>query len=198
MSGPPRRVLVVEDESAQRLMYRKALGSFGYEAECAESSAAALACLASGPFGVALLDLNLGPDRGMDLFETIRERNPSTSVVVATGHGSVEAMRRAIRLDVVDFLVKPIALDELEAALAKAWARHELVETPVDELEDPASDFASLVARAPDLDLESIEHAAIREALRRCDNNRKEAAGLLGLSERTLYYRLSRYRVRKR
>jgi DNA-binding NtrC family response regulator len=42
------------------------------------------------------------------------------------------------------------------------------------------------------------EHAAIREALRRRDNNRKEAADLLGISERTLYYRLSQYRVRRR
>jgi DNA-binding NtrC family response regulator len=218
----PRRVLVVEDESAQRLMYRKALASFGYEVECVESGAEALASLARTPVGVVVLDLHLGTEHGLDVFESIRERHPATSVVIATGHGSVEAMQRAIRLDVVDFLTKPVSLAELSAAVARAWTRHELVETPVEDLDDPvrpADDAASkpraaprvdapdapatteaagLVARAQDLNLEAIEQAAIREALRRSDNNRKLAAELLGLSERTLYYRLSQYRVRRR
>ncbi|MFM7260578.1 MAG: response regulator [bacterium] len=222
MNPATRRVVVVEDESAQRLMYKRALASFGYEVECVESGAAACAALDRGPVGVVLLDLNLGGEHGLDVFESLRESHPSVSVVIATGHGSVEAMQRAIRLDVVDFLTKPIGLSELESALARAWARHELVETPVEDLEDPEGSQGpkvpqgpdqpkhpaviagsrpsteDLVARAGDLNLEAIEQAAIREALRRTNNNRKEAADLLGLSERTLYYRLSQYRVRRR
>ncbi len=122
------------------------------------------------------------------------------SVVIVTGHGSFEAVRRAIRLDVVDFLTKPVALAELEASVARAWERHVLVETPVADLEPPvnAQTVGNLVAQSADLNLESIEQAAIREALRRAGDNRKDAAELLGISERTLYYRLSQYRVRRR
>lgn len=196
----PRRVLVVEDESSQRLMYARALRSFGYEPECVSSGAEAIAALARAGVGVVILDLKLGGEHGLDVFESIRERFPSVSVMVVTGHGSLDAVRRAIRLDVVDFMSKPVALAELEEAVARAWARHELVETPIAELEPPEghASIGELVEGAADLNLEGIEQAAIREALRRANDNRKEAAHLLGISERTLYYRLSQYRVRAR
>ncbi|MBX3374767.1 MAG: response regulator [Phycisphaeraceae bacterium] len=209
MTGRPKRVLVVEDESAQRLMYRRALASLGYDVECVDAGAGALASLDRAPAGVVILDLHLAGEHGMDLFETMRERHPAVSVVIATGHGSIDAMQRAIRLDVVDFLTKPVALGELESAVARAWDRHDLVEAPVGPDEDAgdalhgaaASGGASIVdivARARDLDLHAMEMAAIREALRRCDNNRKAAADLLGISERTLYYRLAQDRLRRR
>lgn len=195
-----RRVLVVEDESSQRTMYSRALRSFGYEPTCVATGAEAMAALARAKTGVVLLDLNLGQEHGLDIFEAIRERFPAVSVVIITGHGSFDAVRRAIRLDVVDFLTKPVPIAELEKVVALAWERHEVVETPIAELEPPdtSASVHELVARAGDLNLESIEQAAIREALRRANDNRKEAADLLGLSERTLYYRLSQYRVRRR
>lgn len=199
-TGSVRRVLVVEDESSQRIMYARALRSFGYEPTCVTTGVEALGALARDKTGVALLDLNLGPESGLDVFETMRDRHPAVSVVIVTGHGSFEAVRRAIRLDVVDFLTKPVPLAELESAVALAWERHAIVETPIAELEaaTDASSVGELVARAGDLNLESMEQAAIREALRRAGDNRKEAADLLGISERTLYYRLSQYRVRRR
>lgn len=196
----PRRVLAVEDESSQRVMYARALRAAGYEPTCVATGAEAMAALARARTGVVLLDLNLGQESGLDVFEAIRERFPAVSVVIVTGHGSFDAVRRAIRLDVVDFLTKPVPLDELEKVVAAAWERHELVETPIADLE-PARESSSvgdLVAKAGDLNLEGMEQAAIREALRRARDNRKEAADLLGISERTLYYRLSQYRVRRR
>ncbi len=195
-----RRVLVVEDESSQRLMYGRALTTFGYEAACVANGADALAELARSTIGVVVLDLHLGREDGLDVFERIRDRFPATSVVIVTGHGSFDSVRRAIRLDVVDFLTKPVPLAELEQALRRAWERHELVETPIADLEPSHATpgVGELVARAADLNLESIEQAAIREALRRAGDNRKEAADMLGISERTLYYRLSQYRVRRR
>jgi transcriptional regulator with PAS, ATPase and Fis domain len=90
-------------------------------------------------------------------------------------------------------VTKPVPLDELEKVVAAAWERHELVETPVADLEPAreSSTVGEMVARAADLNLESIEQAAIREALRRARDNRRGGADLLGISERTLYYRLS-------
>lgn len=200
MSESVRRVVVVEDESSQRLMYTRALRSFGYEPDCVSTGAAALASLDRAKAGAVILDLNLGQEHGLDAFELIRERHPAVSVVIVTGHASFEAVRRAIRLDVVDFLTKPVALDDLEKTLARAWERHELVESPIADLEPAGgvSGVTELVARTADLNLETLEHAAIREALRRTSDNRKEAADLLGLSERTLYYRLSHYRLKRR
>jgi DNA-binding NtrC family response regulator len=197
---PPRRVLVVEDESAQRLMYARALSTFGYEVVEADNGAEALLELDAGSIGVVLLDLNLAGEHGLDLFEQIRERHPVVSVVIATGYGTLGLASQAIRMDVVDFLSKPVSIAELESAMERAWSRHQFVQTPVAELPPPETEgdreIDSLVSRSATLKLEAIERAVIIEALRRCNDSRKAAAGMLGISERTLYYRLSQYRIR--
>jgi DNA-binding NtrC family response regulator len=207
MTGPTRRAVVVEDESAQRLMYTKALASFGFDVVSVESGAGAMRALDAGPVGVVLLDLNLAGEHGLDLFEQIRERHPAVSIVIATGYGTFSLAKQAIRMDVVDFLSKPVSLSDLESAMSRAWSRHVLVQTPVADLLPPLPagkdldfDMAldSLVSRSGDLNLESMEKSAILEALRRCGDNRKAAAQMLGISERTLYYRLTRYRIRMR
>jgi DNA-binding NtrC family response regulator len=200
----PRRVLVVEDESGQRLMYERALREMDFEAVCAATPGEARRRLIDEPFPIALLDLNLGGEHGMDLFEEIRERHPATSVIIATGYGTFEVARRSIKLDVIDFLTKPVPLGDLERALDRAWSRHVLVQTPVARLLPPirahadegAGDEPFDSAAREDLSIDAMERDLIMEALRRCDDNRREAAKLLGISERKLYYRLTQYRLR--
>lgn len=204
MSIAPRRVLVVEDESAQQLMYERALRAMGFEAICVGSPEAAHLALSRSAFAIAILDLQLHGELSLELFEQVRERFPAVSVVIATGHGSYELARRSIQKDVVDFLAKPIPLKELESALDRAWSRHVLVQTPVARLRPPLEpnapehDFeehAAALATREDLRLEVMERDLIMEALRRSNDNRKLAADMLGISERKLYYRLTHYRA---
>ena len=108
-------------------------------------------------------------------------------------------------MDVVDLLSKPVSIAELECAMDRAWTRHVLVQVPVDDLLLPQSasrDDAfvdapdGLVSRSADLDLEAMERVVIMEALQRSEDNRGLASKMLGISERTLHYRLSQYRLR--
>lgn len=202
MTPAPRRVLVVEDESSQRLMYQRALGQMEFETVCAATADQARRALTPGSFAVALLDLNLGADDGLELFEYIREHDPAVSVVIATGYGTFEIAKRAIKMDVVDFLSKPVSLADLEAAISRAWSRHVFVQSPVDEIR--AADTTGLfsedtpvpIAGLKSLNIEGVERALIMEALQRCNDSRKDAAKMLGISERKLYYRLTQYRSR--
>lgn len=208
MSGAPRRVLVVEDESSQQLMYRRALRSMEFDCACAESAEGAVAALEGGAFAIVILDLQLRGGPSLDLFEKIRDRWPATSVVIATGYGSFELARRSIHMDVVDFLSKPIPMSELETALDRAWTRHVLVQTPVARLLPPRSVGAPdrgddadeqadpFITGRKSLNIEELERQLIMEALRRSSDNRKLAAEMLGISERKLYYRLTQYRAR--
>lgn len=196
MIANPRPVLVVEDESAQRLMYTRALKEFGYSPRCESSVQSAQDAMNSGKFGVALLDLNLSGQSGMELFEYIREIQPQTSVVIASGYGTFEIAKRAISMDVVEFLSKPVGLDELKSAIDRAWDRHVLVQTPIAELIPPGMQATGSIVSRPSLNLEDMEHELIVEALKRAGDNRKDAAKLLGISERKLYYRLSQYEIR--
>jgi DNA-binding NtrC family response regulator len=193
-AAPSRRVLVIEDESAQRLMYEKALTRMGFGVTLAGTIAQARQALTEQAFAVVLLDLNLGGESGMDYFEELREAYPATSVVIATGYGTLDAASRAIRMDVVDFLSKPVSLDELERGIERAWSRCQQVQAPVSTVEPvPMDDDARAIASRRNLNIELAERDLILEALRRCDDNRKTAARMLGISERTLYYRLSQF-----
>lgn len=202
MTLSPRRVLVIEDESAQRLMYDKALTRMGFGVVCADTPASARAALAKSEFAIVLLDLNLAGQSGMELFEEIREHYPHISVVIATGYGTLDAATQAIRMDAVDFLSKPVSLNDLEYAMERAWTRHQLVQTPIAELVAPSGsehDQTSIdsLRNRRSLNIEEAERDLISEALRRADDNRKAAARMLGISERKLYYRLSQFLPRQ-
>ena len=198
MTASPRRVLVIEDESAQRLMYEKALTRMGFGVVCVDSPASAMTALPKSDFAIVLLDLNLAGQSGMELFEDIRELYPHISVVIATGYGTLDAATQAIRMDAVDFLSKPVSLNDLEHALERAWSRHQIVQTPIAELIAPTTgehDQASIdsLRNRRSLNIEEAERDLISEALRRASDNRKAAARMLGISERKLYYRLSQF-----
>lgn len=203
MTTPSRRVLVIEDESGQRAMYERALRSMDFNPVCVAGPREARRRLAEEAFPVVILDLYLAGESGMDLFEELREKFPAMSVIVATGYGNLDLARRSIRLDAVDFLSKPVPLGELERALDRAWARHRLVSSPTiheeasvaTEMFDDNDDSGDAATRE-DLRIEAVEHELIMEALRRCGENRRDAAKLLGISERKLYYRLTQYRAR--
>ncbi len=205
MSAAPRRVLIVEDDSAQQLMYQRALRTMDFESAAVANPTDALRALAKDRYAIVILDLRLGAELSLDLFEEIRERYPAVSVVIATGHGSFEFARRSIHRDVVDFLTKPIPLAELEHALDRAWSRHVLVQTPVARLvplrpqalatEPAAEERSEWLASRKTLNIDVMERELIMEALRRTGDNRKMAADLLGISERKLYYRLTQYRI---
>lgn len=207
MTVAPRRVLIVEDDSSQQLMYQRALRTMDFETVAASSAPEALRALAKDKFAIVILDLNLSGELSLDLFEEIRERYPAISVVIATGHGTFEFARRSIHRDVVDFLTKPIPLSDLERALDRAWSRHVLVQTPVSKLllpriasdasEEPTPDdtASQWLTTRKSLNIDVLERELIMEALRRSGDNRKMAADMLGMSERKLYYRLTQYRV---
>lgn len=187
--NPTRRptsasVLIVDDEDRLRDMLTRSTREFGFTPLAARSAEQALKILDQEPADIILLDLNLPGMDGMQLLERIQTLNPRPQVIVLTGFGSLEAARQAIRMDVVDFLTKPCALGELEIALDRASRRLRVdpAIAPPDELQIP-----------PSATLDELERAHILAALDRHHGNRAAVAAELGISERTLYYRLAQY-----
>lgn len=183
------QVLVVEDESRLRDVLVSGVRDIGFPARGARSGEEAIHLLEQEAYDILLVDLNLPGINGLELVEQVRLRRPGTSFIILTGYGDLEAARQAIRLDVTDFLTKPTSLGELEKALHRAWAR--LPGAP-----GPKSAPSSIPARrdAPTTSaqtLEEIERDQILAALERHDGNRAAAAAELGISVRTLYYKLA-------
>jgi DNA-binding NtrC family response regulator len=199
----PRTVLVVEDEARLRDMLVRAIPDMGFEVAGLGSAEQALRRLETLTPSIAIIDLNLPGMSGLELFEQLRQRWPRVQVVILTGYGSLDAARQSIRLGVADFLTKPCTLGELEQALDRAWQRRVQAERepagkprlmaiadepPAPPPPDPAEPRS----------LREIERLHILAALDRHQGNRNKAARELGISPRTLYYRLAEYGVAQR
>ncbi|HEX4055585.1 MAG TPA: response regulator [Tepidisphaeraceae bacterium] len=190
-SPPPNdvRVLIVDDEVRLRDVLTRAIASWGFQVAGARSAEEALRLMNASKFDVSIVDLNLPGINGIELFEKLRAIHPGHQVIVLTGFGNLESARAAIRLDVVDFLEKPCPLGELEKSLHRATQR--LARPMPQPLEEEAA--ADPESGEPVQTLEDVEREHIISALRRNHGNRTATALELGISRRTLQYKLSEY-----
>jgi DNA-binding NtrC family response regulator len=202
------RVLVVEDEPRLREMLVSAIPTMGFETFAARSGEDGLRAMEEHPCEMVVLDLNLPGMDGLEFFERMREKWPLTQVVVVTGFGDLDAAKKAIRLNVADFLTKPTPLGDLEQALDRArrkWVQamqtDETMLRPLPDLSqsEPVAEKDADAAESQPIDetqpatLEEIERRHILAALDRNNGNRAATAKELGISVRKLYYRISQY-----
>jgi DNA-binding NtrC family response regulator len=117
------RILVVEDSPELRRSFERHLRARGFTTVGADSLGAAREALADGStFDAVLLDLGLPGGNGLGLFEGLPRGILRPPVVVMTGDGTVETAVGALRVGVVDYLLKPFSLEALDAALGRVAA----------------------------------------------------------------------------
>ena len=122
MTAPPT-VHVVDDDASMRRSLARLLGGAGHEVALYATAEEFLAAAGPSLGGCILLDLRLPGASGLELQDRLVERGCTAPVVFLTGHGDVPASVRAMKRGAVDFLQKPVAADELLAAVASALAR---------------------------------------------------------------------------
>ena len=116
----PARVLIVEDRDSLRRMLEKALAGEGYEVTAAADGASGIARLEAAAFDLVLTDLKLPDADGLAVLAAARRAQPATPVLVMTGYGTVAAAVEAMKLGALDFLEKPVELDDLFRRVADA------------------------------------------------------------------------------
>ena len=115
----PKRVLVVDDDPAQRRILEETITRFGYHGETAEGGDAALAALkadTAGDICLLLLDLVMPETDGMAVLSAMRSLPRKAPTIVQTAHGSIDAAISAMRAGAVDFVVKPASPERLECS----------------------------------------------------------------------------------
>jgi DNA-binding NtrC family response regulator len=205
---PDPHVLIVEDEQRLRDLLLRSLTNWGFDATAARSAEEAMRHSDATPPDIVLLDLNLPGMDGMEFFTSLRRKRPDVQGIVLTGFATVEAAKQAVHMDMVEFLTKPCHLGEVEQALDRAVRRIAPPDPPIlPDLESspgrgsdanrrgPAEGFDNDDAGAdgPARTLEEVEREHILSTLQRHDGNRTATASELGISRRTLYYKLTEY-----
>lgn len=116
-----RRVLIVEDNDlARRQMHNLLQTDATLAVEAVNNGEAALHELSERPFSIVITDLRMPKLDGMKLIEEIKQRNLPVTVIVTTGHGSIDEAVSAMHLGAYDFLTKPIDVDSLRRIMQRA------------------------------------------------------------------------------
>jgi DNA-binding NtrC family response regulator len=120
MTAKKQKVLLVEDETIVRESLRDWLVEDGYDVECVDTGEEALKRIKQEEFGVIVLDLRLPGIDGLRVFEQAKELKPETKGVIITAYPSKETLDEARKLGLVDYLVKPFKIGDLEKLIGAA------------------------------------------------------------------------------
>ncbi len=120
------RILIVDDEDDFREAIMKRLRARKVEVEGAASGPQALEMLDQQDFDVVVLDVKMPGMDGIETLRAIKQKKPLVEVIMLTGHASVESGIQGMQLGAFDYVMKPVALDDLMDKLRQAYERRVL------------------------------------------------------------------------
>lgn len=122
-----KRLLVVDDEDSIRAALSRFLSARGFDVENASSGQAALRLLGRERFTVMLCDVRMPGMTGIDVLHKALAEDPDLAVVMLTAVNDAVTATEALASGALDYLVKPVELNQLEGALERALHKRTLV-----------------------------------------------------------------------
>ena len=123
---PQLQILVVDDEKVQRETLASILRDHGYGTTTAEDVPSALSALRERSFEVVLTDFRIPGGSGLDVARQAGELCPDAVALIMTAYADVQSVIEAMRIGVVDYLVKPLNVQALLRRLDLIRDRREL------------------------------------------------------------------------
>ena len=120
-------ILVVDDEPVQREMVSGFLKKQGFEVITADSGEKALELFRHEAFDLILTDQKMANMSGLQLLQAVHVINPETAVILITAFGTVEAAVAALKEGAIDYLTKPLNLDDLLYRVRRVSNRHRII-----------------------------------------------------------------------
>ncbi|MES2123997.1 MAG: HD domain-containing phosphohydrolase [Gemmatimonadota bacterium] len=125
--APPERVVVVDNDEPVRRVLTRALASEGYETFEAEGTDAALALLRElGGVPLIVSDIHMPGRNGIELLVEVLATWPDTAVLMLTGDADVQMAVESLKLGALDYLAKPVLVEELRQRVRRALAKRKM------------------------------------------------------------------------
>ena len=151
----PKRVLVIDDDSAVLKLLCSALKSKNFDPIGCETGAAGLSALKEQACTVVLLDLTLPDVHGLELIRSLREVAPATRFVIITADTTSETLIEAIREQAFDYIRKPFDIQNVIGIVESAvLAANE----PAVEVHSATPDWIELSLPCTHAAVDRIEH----------------------------------------
>ncbi len=120
-------ILIVEDGKTQREMLRDYMAAEGHTVFEAQNGQEAIDQVMSGPVDLALLDYKMPGMDGMEVLNRLKAINPGIDVIMITAFGTIETAVDAMKQGALDYITKPVDLDELGILIDRIAERKVLI-----------------------------------------------------------------------
>jgi len=146
------RLLLVDDEADFRQATSQGLSRRGFDMMEAASGEESLEIIKKVKPDIVLLDQKMPGLSGIETLQKIREKNPSLPVIILTGHGDFQTALAGIKFDIIDFMQKPVDIDQLAdhiRSLLKQGTEIPLKESTIADLMAPPSLYPKVYIDEP-------------------------------------------------
>ncbi|MFZ0746352.1 MAG: response regulator [Terracidiphilus sp.] len=168
--------LVADDDELFRGRLGRALEARGWEVFLVANAAQTQAAAEEHAPDLAIIDLRLGSDNGLDIVRKLRALDPTMFILMLTGWGSIATALEAVRGGADHYLSKPVDVEQIIAVFNAPPASGTNA--------DPPSSVPSLAR---------VEWEHIQRVIADCGGNISQAARALGIHRRSLQRKISKY-----
>lgn len=143
---PSPRILIVDDDAGQRSLLTSFLKSQGFDPVPVDSGEAALATLRTHEFSMMISDVRMPGISGLETLRRARQEHSRLPVLLVTAYTDIREAVGAMRDGALNYLAKPIDLDELLATVQQATG---LAKSAPRRFNEDKHLPASVVAQSP-------------------------------------------------
>jgi two-component system copper resistance phosphate regulon response regulator CusR len=163
------RILLVEDEPRLADSLARGLRQTAHAVDVVHTVNGAERHLGAGPYDAIVLDVLLPDGSGLDLAAALRHRGVAVPILMLTARDTVEDKVRGLDAGADDYLVKPFALEELQARLRALQRRTPETRRPTIQIGDLVLDPSRREATRSDrrIELTTTEYALLEFLARR-------------------------------
>lgn len=146
-----KKILIVDDDTAHRIMLKVNLSEAGYQVIEADDGDQVLPSLEKHDIDLILMDLKMKRMDGMEALALLREKGRIEPVVVITAFSSVESAVEAMKYGAMDYVTKPVDIEALKLTVAKALDFEALREENIELKKRLGEqfDFTNIIGRSP-------------------------------------------------
>lgn len=167
------RWLLIDDDETFASTLARSLDRRGIDTLVANNASQALELAANGQPARSVLDLNLAGESGLQLLPQLLALRPELEILILTGYGSIATAVEAMRKGAVNYLCKPVTVDQILEAF------------------EPDRQGPALRQQPPSV--EELEWEHIQRVLAEQDGNISATARALNMHRRTLQRKLGKH-----
>jgi two-component system NtrC family response regulator len=120
-------ILIIDDEKPQREALSGYFKKKGYTVFQAESGLTGLEIAKANLIDIVLTDYKMPDITGLETLEGLKKINPDIAVIVMTAYGNIEIAVEAMKAGALNYLQKPVNLDELDILIARALLHKQMI-----------------------------------------------------------------------